>query len=201
MTGIGSGGQQPIVSSGERDPHADHGPADGGIRLSLEEVYRLHVAFVWRAVRSFGIADEAVEDIVHDVFLVVQRRLADYDGRASIKTWLYGIARGVARNHRRGQTRQERRLRLVDSPTADLDPERWAQYQESANLVRDFLAAIDHKKREVFELVDLEGMRGPDVAEALGVNVNTVYSRLREARRLFADFAASRRRGEGGRSR
>jgi RNA polymerase sigma-70 factor (ECF subfamily) len=165
--------------------------------LSLEEVYRLHVAFVWRAVRSFGIAEEAVEDVVHDVFLVVQRRLTDYDGRASMKTWLYGIARGVARNHRRGQTRHERRLRLVDPPAAVVDPERWALYQESADLVRDFLAAIDRKKREVFELSDLEGMRGPEVAEALGINLNTVYSRLREARRLFAGFAASRRRGEG----
>jgi RNA polymerase sigma-70 factor (ECF subfamily) len=67
--------------------------------------------------------------------------------------------------------------------------------------VREFLAAIDRTKREVFELADLEGMRGPEVAETLGVNVNTVYSRLREARRLFADFAASRRRGEGGRWR
>jgi RNA polymerase sigma-70 factor (ECF subfamily) len=144
--------------------------ADSDATPELEQVYRRHVEFVWRTVRRLGVEDEAIEDVVHDVFLVLQRRLADYDGRASMRAWLYGIARRVARNHVRGRMRARRRLR------------------QASRLVDRFLAQLDSKKREVFELADLEGMRGLEIAEALGVKLHTVYSRLRAARQQLASF-------------
>jgi RNA polymerase sigma-70 factor (ECF subfamily) len=162
--------------------------ADSDATPELEQVYRRHVEFVWRTVRRLGVEDEAIEDVVHDVFLVLQRRLADYDGRASMRAWLYGIARRVARNHVRGRMRARRRLRLLAPPATPPDPEIQATQAQASRLVDRFLAQLDSKKREVFELADLEGMRGLEIAEALGVKLHTVYSRLRAARQQLASF-------------
>src|SRR5690606_13032135 len=92
-----------------------------GAPPALSEVYRHNVGFVARALRRLGVADEHLDDVVHDVFLIVHRRLGDYDGRAPLRSWLYGIARGVAANYRRGQLRAQRRLQLIYSePTGPL---------------------------------------------------------------------------------
>ena len=64
--------------------------------LVFEEVYAQHVRFVWRTVRSFGVAEAQLEDAVQDVFVVVHRRLREWEGRAAITTWLFAIARRVA---------------------------------------------------------------------------------------------------------
>ena len=130
--------------------------------------------------------------------MVVQRRLADYDGRASMTSWLYGIARGVTANHRRGRGRAARRLQLVVPPDAEPapGPDQHVAVGEAADMVAGFLESLDPGKREVFELAELEGMRGPEIAAALGVKVDTVYSRLREARLRFQRLADRHRRAE-----
>ncbi|MGB1015444.1 MAG: RNA polymerase sigma factor [Nannocystaceae bacterium] len=72
--------------------------------LSLAEVYREYADFVWRMARRQGVAACELEDVVHDVFLVVHRRLPDYDGRAGMKTWLFHLTRGVVSNGVVGST-------------------------------------------------------------------------------------------------
>jgi RNA polymerase sigma-70 factor, ECF subfamily len=161
---------------------------DGPSRpLGLADVYRQHADFVWRIVRRMGVADAAVEDVMHDVFLVVQRRLPEYDGRASMTTWLYHIARGVVANHRRSRSREARRLELVEQAPGrrPTDPEGLTARREAADLVRAFLAELDEDKRRVFEMADIEGMPIPEVARICKINLNTAYSRLRLARQAF----------------
>ncbi len=154
-------------------------------RPSLEALYRAHAGFVWRAVRRMGIPEAAAEDVVQEVFLVARRRLPDYEGRGAPTSWLYAIARGVAANHRRGQARAERRLRVVPPPSPTSSPEDAMGRADAVVLVRRALAKLPADQREVFVLVDVEGMRGPEVAQALRLNLNVVYSRLRLARRKF----------------
>ena len=59
--------------------------------MTFEETYRTHFAFVWRTVRRLGVADSSVEDVTQDTFLVVHRRLASFNGKSSLKSWLFGI--------------------------------------------------------------------------------------------------------------
>lgn len=164
---------------------------------TLEDVYRTHAGFVWRIVRRFGIPEGSVEDVMHEVFLVVHRRLGEYDGRASMTTWLYSIARGVASNHRRGRAREERRIRLVSpEPSGVVDPQRATEEVEAADFVRAFVATLDAEKRQIFELVDLEGLPVPQVAQECGIKLNTAYSRLRAARKAFQVAVDRRQKGE-----
>ncbi|HET6584758.1 MAG TPA: sigma-70 family RNA polymerase sigma factor [Nannocystaceae bacterium] len=167
-------------------------PVDGGVGLA--ELYRKHAGFVWRTLRRFGVPDEALEDVVHEVFMVVRRRLPEFDGRAAATTWLFGIARGVAANVRRSRARAEARHRLASVVDPPPSPEQEIERAEAIACVGEFLAGLDPDQREVFELVDIEGLRGPEVAELLATNLNVVYSRLRLARRKFEAFIDGRAR-------
>ncbi len=172
-------------ASGQTTPDRPHRPAHD-LPQSLEEVYARHSGFVWRVVRRMGISEDAVEDVMHEVFLVVHRRLHEFDGRVALTTWLYHITRGVVSNHQRSRRREQRRLQLVDpQPTPAPDPEAQTRRGQAAAFVRTFLEQLDPKKREVFQLAELEGLPMPEVAELTGLNLNTAYSRLRAARQRF----------------
>lgn len=161
---------------------------------TLAALYRDHADFVWRTVRRLGVPDESAEDVVQDVFIVVRRRLPDYEQRGAPTSWLFGIARGVAANFRRTRRRADRRLRVVVDPgampVAGATPEDTLRRTRVATLVRGLLAELDPRQRIVFELSDVEGMSGPEIADALGIPLNTVYSRLRLARRRFRRYVA-----------
>lgn len=150
----------------------------------LDAVYRAHADFVHRTACQLGVPGAQVEDVMHDVFLVVHRRLSEYDGR-SMRSWLYGITRRVVLHQRRGDARRERRAALVVVPTVAADPERDVAAAQIVAQVERFLAALDEDQRIVFVLADIEGTPIPEIATALGVNLNTIYSRLRLARRRF----------------
>lgn len=156
----------------------------------LGRLYREHADFVWRVLLRFGIPEAQAEDVAHEVFLVVRRRLAGYDPASPFRAWLYGIARGVAANVRRSRERRENRLRVVEAPPAPPTPEEHVERSQAAALVERFLDTLGPAQREVFVLVDIEGMSGPEAARALGDNLNSVYSRLRLARNRFRQFAA-----------
>lgn len=155
----------------------------------LSTVYREHVAFAWRMVRRFGVGPDAAADVVQDVFLVVRRRLPDYDGRAPMKAWIAGICRGVAFNHLRGNQRRARRLRVVRSTTtSEMPSERF----ELGRTIAVALDELEEEQRMAIVLSDIEGLTPADVAEVMGVSRNTVYSRLRLARKKLREFLSGR---------
>lgn len=176
---------------GSMPPHITVLAPPAPARLVLADVFREHQAFVWRSLFHLGLPRGHVDDALQDVFIVVHRRLDEFDGRTSLRNWLYGIARRVASQYRRGAERTAARLRVVQPPAerAPLAPEGAARL-EAAELVRQFLGELDEDKREVFLLAELEGMNANEVGEALGVNVNTVYARLRAARLRFEKAVA-----------
>jgi RNA polymerase sigma-70 factor (ECF subfamily) len=161
-------------------------------RPTLAELYEAHSGFVWRVVRRFGIEEAAAEDIVHEVFIVARRKLPAFEGRSSFATWLYGIARGVCANERRSRARSKRRLELVPPPDPAASPEDAMRSEDTRVLIRVFLDALPEAQRRVFELADIEGCSGPEIAVMLDAPLNSVYSRLRLARKRFHAFLRER---------
>src|SRR5262249_7850690 len=150
-------------------------------------LYEDHFAFVWRSLRRLGVAPAAIDDAVQDVFVVAHRRLADFEGRSSVKTWLFGILLRVARDYRRSAIRR-RRHGLVDAAEGDAEavvdgdspsPLDAAARTEAVRALHAVLEELDDEKREVFVMSELEQLSVPEIAETLGANLNTVYSRLR----------------------
>jgi len=166
--------------------------------LDVASLYEGHAVFVWRSLRVLGVPPDGLDDAVQEVFLVVHRRLAEFEGRSSVRTWLYAIARRVARNLRRGASRRGAPEPLgVDLPDASRgDPRELAERAEAGRLFLDLLGHLTDDQREVFLLVEMEEMSVPEAAEALGINLNTCYSRLRAARGRFERALATRRRRE-----
>jgi RNA polymerase sigma-70 factor (ECF subfamily) len=159
----------------------------------LEQVYREHADFIWRLLRHLGVAEEHRDDVFHEVFLVVHRRLADHDERSSLTTWLFGITRNVVLHHRRSQARHLRRLTVAPEPTRGPGPEEHVARLEAHALVDRFLATLADDQRIAFALAEIEGLHAPEIAAHLGVNLNTFYSRLITLRKRFAQFIAAAR--------
>lgn len=164
----------------------------------LRELYRAHRDVVWRNLLMLGVPESAADEAVQDVFLTVHRRREDFDETRDIRAWIYGITRRVAANYRRKVRRGETSL-LVEprSNTPPLD-EVFARL-EAARLVERFVQALPVEQREVFVAIDIEELSAPEVSEALEVKLNTVYSRLRLARKRFErEVARHRARQQGG---
>lgn len=137
-----------------------------------------------------GVSTLHIDDVVHDVFLVVMRRLGDYDAKQSMRAWLAGITRRVVSHLRRKLSRDDRRLRALPDPVPPRGPERSMELQDCERLMEQFLRGLDEDKRAAFVLMELEGLTAREVAEACGSNQRTIYSRVRVARARFEAFAA-----------
>lgn len=176
MTDPGRSGQSPRMST-----ESTSGPTLPAFKV----LYSQHYAFIWRSLVHFGLDEARADDALQDVFIVVHRRLPDFDGRTHLRSWLFGIARRVARGYLRGELRRQKRLELVPEPEPATGPDEHLQRARAVALIDEFLASLESTQRDVFFLADIEGLTAPEIADALGVKLNTVYSRLRAARKRF----------------
>jgi RNA polymerase sigma-70 factor (ECF subfamily) len=149
---------------------------------SVEALYRAHHAFVWRNARRLGCSDDWVDDAVHEVFLVAARRLSEFEGHASLQTWLFAILFRVVQRMQRDRARYRARVERYSHTRVEAHTESHEERSEAARYLRDLLARLDEAKRVVVILIELEGMTSAEVAQALGVAQGTVDSRLRAAR-------------------
>ena len=168
-------------------PNVAPSPDDRSDRLAVIEVlYAKHHAFGGRVAGRFGVLHHEREDVVQDVFLVAYHALDRYEERGAMSSWLYGITRGVACN--RVRTQQRRRRALHALPTAESANARTTEDVEAAQILERFLGTLSEGMRAVIALTEIEGLTGPEIERATGWKLNTVYSRLRLARRAFAEF-------------
>ncbi|MBK6918955.1 MAG: sigma-70 family RNA polymerase sigma factor [Deltaproteobacteria bacterium] len=172
---------RPCAAAGS-DAHADFGA-----------FMREHADGVWRCLHALGIAGASLDDAAQDVFLVALRQWASYQERGTPRAWLFAIARRVAANHRR---RDRHAHASTDTLTIDDGLDEAVAARQARALVEGFLAELPEERRLVFFLSEVEGWSAPEVAAALELNLNTVYSRLRRARAAFEPFL----RRHGGRS-
>jgi RNA polymerase sigma-70 factor (ECF subfamily) len=163
----------------------------------LGAVYEAHFRYVWRCLRSLGVHDAQLDDALQDVFVVVQRRLPEFDGGAQLRTWLYAIALRISRKYRERRRREPSSLEATPETEPELgltqSAEGAALQNERLALARVALEALSDEQREVFVLARIEQMSAPEIASVIEVPLNTVYSRLRAARLAFEAEVARRR--------
>jgi RNA polymerase sigma-70 factor (ECF subfamily) len=185
-----------LVSAQTRDVSAPIAVATPLPVAAFPAVYGAELGYVWNTLRRLGVQDRDIEDLSHDVFVIVFRNLAAYDTRRPIRPWLFGIAFRVASDYRRS-ARHRREIpgtaREVACPAPPADEVMLRR--ERQRLVVRALEELELDRRAVFVMHDIDGHVMPDIAAALGVPLNTAYSRLRLAR---VDFAAAVRRVQGG---
>jgi len=162
---------------------------------SFQELCTRYFDFVWKCARAFGAKSDEIDDVVQDVFLVIQRRHSDLKEEAAARGWIYSITRRVVSSQRRRtRTRDSRATEDIESLTSPAQsPLAEAEHNLEVRVLSTLLEGLDERKREVFVLSEILEMSGREIAETIGVPMNTVYSRLRAAREEF-DAAAQRQR-------
>jgi RNA polymerase sigma-70 factor, ECF subfamily len=164
-------------------------------RLTVTQIHERHGEFVWRTLYRMGVRPPNVEDVYQEVFLVVHRRLASFNGKCAITTWLYEICFRVATGYRRKAHFKREELvgdwsamDAVSSPVPS--PEGNLVTARRAKRLEQILDTLPLEYRVVFVMFEIEGMSTEHIAESLGAPAGTVYSRLYRARKHFARAVA-----------
>jgi RNA polymerase sigma-70 factor (ECF subfamily) len=171
---------------------------------SFDAIYESCFGYVWACLRRLGVWDRDLEDATHDVFIVVHRRLGDFDNTRPVKPWLAGIATRVASEfRRRAQHRREVVSDDLEAVESRDDAHAVAGDRQRRALLMAALEQLSEDRRVVVVLHDIEGHGMPEIAAALETSVNTLYSRLRKGREDLAAavvaLSAPRTAHEGGR--
>jgi RNA polymerase sigma-70 factor (ECF subfamily) len=156
---------------------------------SLTEIYAAEVRWLWRVLWRLGVPERDLEDVAHDVFVVVHRKLQDYDPTRPLRPWLFGICFRVALDRRRkASIAREQPGTLPDHvvDSAAIDAFAVVHHRQRQALVQGALQTLPLEQRAIFVLHELEGVAVADCTAIVDAPLNTLYSRLRLARVAFA---------------
>jgi RNA polymerase sigma-70 factor (ECF subfamily) len=171
---------------------------DEGSRPADDECFRVYqreLDYLLGSLRRLGVPRRDIEDVVHEVFLVMHRRWHDYDRMRPLRPWLFGISFRVASAHRRKRTR-EVTTDSVDIEDSGVRPDDAAVAGETRQLLLQALARVPLERRAVLVMHDVDEVAMREIASQLGIPLFTAYSRLRKARKEL-DTALTRLRGGG----
>lgn len=166
-------------------------------RARFDAIFEAEFAYVWTSLRRLGVQERELEDLTHDVFLEVFRRIGTYDPARPIRPWLFAFAFRFASDYRR-LARHRREVMGTEAEESDPLPsaDRLLQMKQNQHLVERAIRKIDPDRQAVFILHELDETPMADVAAALAIPVNTAYSRLRLAREEFREAVRRESRKE-----
>lgn len=153
----------------------------GDLPSRLREAFEAHGPFVCRSLRYLGVPEADLDDLVQEVFLVVSKRLEDYEERGRTRAWLYSICTRVV-NAQRRKVRRRRESEPLTEAAMDAPQLEQIQDRQAVELGWRLLQQLPEQQREVFVLYEVEDMPMAEIAQALGCPLQTVYSRLYKAR-------------------
>ncbi|MGH7284339.1 MAG: RNA polymerase sigma factor [Polyangiaceae bacterium] len=149
-------------------------------------LYEEHVDFVWRNLRRLGVPESDADDKTQEVFVVAHRRLAEFEDRGfGARAWLFQIALRVAsdaRRHRRRHPEDADGGVAMGRQSVAPDQATSVSLREDLTRLDRALSRIEVGRRAVLVLHEIEELTAPEIADSLGISINTVYSRLRVAR-------------------
>lgn len=151
----------------------------------LGQLYDRHHESVRQFVARATADGSDVDDITHEAFLTLAKIAGRYDGRTSARPFLVGIAAQLVRRRRRGLMRWAQALAGIAGGGAEArvrTPEEEATTSEEMRRFDAALSRLSEEKRLTFLMVEREGLSGEEVARALDIPVNTVWTRLHHAR-------------------
>jgi RNA polymerase sigma-70 factor (ECF subfamily) len=173
------------------EPCVGDAPSPSAATLpAFRVVYDEYVGFVCACVRRLGVPPDALDDVVQEIFVVVHARLNSVERPLSLRSWIYGVVWRVVKGYRRGRRKREAReipvalesLVMEEMKPSPLD---LALLGDDLRLLSHSLEEVAPQKREVLIMAGLDEMTVPEIARAVGVNLNTAYSRLRSGRQEF----------------
>ncbi|MFZ5439177.1 MAG: RNA polymerase sigma factor [Myxococcota bacterium] len=157
-------------------------------QLDFESVYRQCFPGVWKTLARLGVPSAQLDDVAQEVFILVHRKLAELKDPSRLRAWTTSFAVRVASDVRRHHRRRGQSEEVPETLVAPTTTDGLTEQRQGLEVLQSVLGRLSDELREVFVLVELDELSGPEVAEALGLNLNTVYSRLRLARAAFNEL-------------
>jgi len=148
------------------------------------DAYHRELDYLCRSLERLGVRYPDVEDLAHEVFLVLSRKWQDFDQNRPLRPYLFGIAFRIAAQHRRRQLR-EVPSELPEIADTDAQPDGALSAAETRSLVLEALERVPLPRRAVLVMHDLDETPMRLVAKSLRIPLFTAYSRLRKARHEF----------------
>ncbi len=180
---------EPLPAGVSAPASAEHAAAS----RDFAQVYAQYFDFVWRFAAHRGVPRAALDDVTQEVFLIVHRQLAGFEGRSTLRTWIAGITFNFVRGHlrKRSNWNEEDPLDAVAQvPSLEPLPLEVLEQKSAAELLDSILGKMTEIQREAFILCELEGMPATEAAQALGIKENTMRARLHDARVVFDSLTA-----------
>jgi RNA polymerase sigma-70 factor, ECF subfamily len=172
-----------VVTPRDSEPIVDAKP--GASELTFERIYDERFGEVERWIRAFGGRSSDIADLAQEVFIVVFRRLPEFDGQ-NVGGWLYQITRRKMRDYRRLRWVMhfftERTAVTFESFAVRADQLTQLENSEKQRLLERILNRLPAEQRAAFVLFELDGLTGAEIAEAQQVPINTVWARIHRAR-------------------
>ena len=160
-------------------------------------IYRSEFPYVWKTLRRLGAPAQDLEDLAHDLFVVVHRHLNDFDPDRPLRPWLFGIAVRVVSDFRRSPRSAREILGETAEPVDGApSPHERLEGTEARAVLMKALDGLDLDRRAVFVMHELDEIPMPEIARTLAIPLNTAYSRLRLARADVAQAIQRFRAGE-----
>jgi len=158
------------------------------------EAFESEFDYIVRTLRRLGVARDDVEDLAHEVFLVLYRTWDKYDSTRPFRPYVFGIAFRVAANHVRKRSREVTQS-VVEVEDLQPGPERLLETAKARALILNALERVPLRRRAVLVMHDIDQLKMGEIAESLSIYRFTGYSRLRKARKEFASAITSLLRG------
>jgi RNA polymerase sigma-70 factor, ECF subfamily len=159
---------------------------DTDTSLSFRSIFEQEFDYVWHSLCRLGVRESDVKDAAQEVFITVHGLLADYDPSRPLRPWLFGITYRIA-SRQRALARHRREV-FGDAPDradGSASPEKALEVRQRQRLAQCAIDQLELGRRAVFVLHEIDGEPVPEIAHALGIPLNTAYSRLRLAREDF----------------
>jgi RNA polymerase sigma-70 factor (ECF subfamily) len=190
LTRLGGNSAAEVRDPSTRKGNEARSESEGSISFSA--IYKDYFDFVWSSVRRLGVANDSIDDVVQEVFVVIHSRLHTLQQPDSLRSWIYGVTRRTVSSYHRARKSKGLDLGVAEETLAStgLSPFEQTEQNDQVQLLGKLLTQLDDAKREVFVLAEIEELSVPEIAEALEIPLNTAYSRLRTARQEFEKAVA-----------
>ena len=165
----------------------------------FDRAFREHAPRVARWAARLGGPTIDCDEVVQDVFVVVERRLAEFRGDGKLTTWLFRITAKIVANHHRAARRRRLWASLTrriedETPSADDLPGDALEKRESTRRFYEVMNVLPQKYREVLTLFELEEMSTEDIGRLLDTPPATIRVWLHRARQAFVTAWRRRQR-------
>lgn len=172
---------------GSEEPQNSEESCAGPSSQDWDRFYEENWSWIFRLIERLGDAGIDPEDAAQDVFMIILKKLPGFEGRSSLKTWIYRITLNVISEHRKRAQRSARLKRALSMLGIDRSPPpaRRLEAQSELAQLQAVLFGMSPKRRQIFVLCEIEALSHEEVSEVLNIPRGTVRSRLHHARHDF----------------